>query len=159
MKALVAAVVLGGGALLCLPASAHGLLMKLEAEGTQITGQVFYSNGEPAQKIWVEQFPAGDLPAAAAIATVQAGESGSFTVEGEQGQSYRLKASGEEGHSITMDIALEGEVSRGEMVIEPEEAAADQSGEAMPAWAVLGGLLAASLIPVMWLRRKRSVGA
>lgn len=145
---------LAGAALLFSPAAlAHGLLMKLEREGDAIAGTLYYSNGQRAGGEWIELFD--EARPGAAVQTIRTQGDGSFRLHGEQGHRYRVRASGEEGHEITMTIAFDGAQARGKMVGGPqEEGAAPSEAEAVPAWAVLGGLLALSAIPALWLRRR-----
>lgn len=131
------------------PALAHGLLMKLEAQGTEIAGELYFSNGQRAGGVWVELFDAADK--ATALATVQTRPDGTFRFQGQHGHRYEVRATGEEGHEISMTIALEGAQARGTMVTETP---ADTSRE-IPAWAVIGGVLALSMIPALWLRQRR----
>ncbi len=134
------------------PALAHGLQMKLDAENQMISGQVYFSNGKEAEGVWVELFD--DRAPETAIETVQTGPDGTFRVEGEQGRGYQVRASGEEGHSIALAIALEGEVARVAMIEDPADGGEASVAE-IPAWAILGGFLALSLIPALWFRKRR----
>ena len=99
---------------------------------------------------WIELFD--EARPGAAVQTIRTQGDGSFRLHGEQGHRYRVRASGEEGHEITMTIAFDGAQARGKMIGDPAEDNAE--GEAVPAWAVLGGLLALSAIPALWLRRR-----
>lgn len=148
MLALIAAF---AASMMSVPAFAHGLLMKLDAEGETIAGEVYFSNGQRAGGVWVELFDeaAPDI----AIETIQTADDGSFSLAGEAGTAYRVRASGEEGHEIVMSIALAGESARGVMVDDVPTEAQTEDRE-VPAWAVLGGFLLLSLIPVYWLRRR-----
>lgn len=148
---LIAVIAVFAASMMSVPAFAHGLLMKLDADGETISGEVFFSNGQKAGGVWVELFD--ETAPDAAIETIQTADDGSFSVAGKAGTAYRVRASGDEGHEIVMTIALEGETARGVMVDDATEEEQSQERE-VPAWAVLGGFLLLSLIPVYWLRRR-----
>lgn len=155
LRSWLAIVLAFAAAAASVPAFAHGLLMKLDAQGEVISGEVYFSNGQKAAGVWVELFDDAVPGAApdAALQTVQTGADGAFRVTGETGRTYRVRASGDEGHEIFMTIALEGREARGTMI----EEEAEETGEAdfeLPAWAVLGGFLLLSLIPAYWLRKR-----
>ena len=155
MRPLLALLLGMAASMFSAPALAHGLLMKLDSQGQTISGEVYFSNGQRAGGVWVELFD--DASPDAAIQTFQTAPDGSFSVDGEPGHAYRVRASGEEGHEIVMTIALAGETAQGTMVEDgpPDQA---ESGEGVPAWAVLGGFLLLSLIPLYWLRRRDAAG-
>jgi hypothetical protein len=131
------------------PAWAHGLLMKLDAQGDAIAGQLYFSNGQRAGGVWVELFDAAAPDAA--VETLQTAPDGSFRVKGAPGHRYEVRATGDEGHSISMAIALDQPAAHGTMIADP----GDERPTEIPAWAILGGLLALSILPALWLRRKR----
>jgi hypothetical protein len=130
------------------PALAHGLLVSVQGEGAAVTGRVYYSDGAPGAGEYVEL---RDLTAPAAqplTAVTDAG--GGFRFPGVAGRSYAVIAHGEEGHITEMQLTLAaGE--RGRLV----DAEARAEGGAPPAWLVIGGLLALSTIPALWLRWQR----
>lgn len=132
-----------------VPAAAHGLLMKLDAQGAEMTGQVYFSNGQRAGGVWVELFEDGAPDVA--LHTIQSEPDGTFRLVGELGKNYQVRATGDEGHEIVMAIALEGQQSQAAMVDEPGDA---DEGFEWPAWAILGPLLALSLIPALFLRKR-----
>lgn len=132
-------------------ALAHGLLVSVRGDGQTISGRVYYSNGEPGAGEWVQL---SDLTQARGENQgMAAGPDGAFSFAGVQGHSYRVTVTGEEGHSIQSDITLAPE-ARGRFVEQPDDAAAADAGGLPPAWALLGGLLVASLIPALWLRSR-----
>lgn len=131
-------------------AFAHGLLMQAEGKGTDINGTLYYSNGQRAGGEWIELFDAAKPDEA--LQTIQTHEDGSFHLTGQQGRAYRIRATGEEGHEITIALTLKADEARGKMVADPRDKAGEESE--IPAWAVLGGLLALSAIPAYWLRRR-----
>lgn len=137
------------------PAFGHGLLMKLRGDGDQLVGELYYSNGNRAGGEWIE---VTDLQKTTVPRRLQTGPDGRFTATGQPGHRYNVKAMGEEGHEIEMEIELEGS-SRGQMIEHPEEEEkAAQEKSPYPAWALIGGGLLLSVIPALWLRRKDSKG-
>lgn len=134
------------------PAFAHGLLMKVAAQGKEIAGELYFSNGQRAGGVWVELFDAANKTTP--VVTVQTRPDGTFRLPGQSGRSYEVRATGEEGHGISVTITLDGNQARGAM-IEDQLAPADAPSE-LPAWAVVGGLLLLSTLPALWLRRRRS---
>lgn len=145
---LIAGLVLACTVLASSPAWAHGLLMKLRGSETGLAGELYYSNGTRAGGQWIE---VSDETAPAPTETFKTRQDGSFEASAKPGHRYQVKATGDEGHEIVMDITLEGE-ARGQMV-EPE-AADGEEDEPIPAWALIGGGLLFSIIPALWLRRK-----
>jgi hypothetical protein len=136
------------------PARAHGLLMKLRAEGSAIVGEVYYSSGRKAVGEWIEVQDLGQPDAS--LRTLQTDATGEFRVTGEAGRSYRVTARGEEGHSVTMDLSLAPE-ARPTLVEDPGEAP-QETGWRPPAFAIIGGLLILSIIPALLLRRRSAAG-
>lgn len=134
-----------------IPVHAHGLLMKLRAEGARVAGEVYYSNGTKASGEWVEVRSLTDHEAAPQ--TLQTDAEGRFSAPGIQGHRYLLVATGEEGHSIEMEIMLapgaRGKLLENGVPVEP-------AGEEYPAWAIIGGLLLLSAWPALWLQRRRA---
>jgi hypothetical protein len=140
-------------ALLCLPglAMAHGLLLDAEHLGDQITGTVYYSNGELAVREAVELL---DLSTAnAAPIAGETDDSGKFSFKVTANNRYRISAYGGEGHSVAVDLEA---VANAKPTLVNDDAAAEESSWLPPAWAVIGGLLLASLVPVLLARRKQA---
>lgn len=147
-RRLAAALLAPAALVVSAPAFAHGLLMKLDARDGTVAGQLYFSNGQRAGGIWVELFDqaAPDV----AVATIRAKADGSFRLTGAAGHGYQVRATGEEGHTISMAIMLDQPGARGKMIADGgEEARGD-----VPAWVILGGLLALSALPALWLRRR-----
>ena len=121
-----------------LPVSAHGLLARVRAEGNVIVGTVFYSSGDPAGGEWVQVF---DKTNGGAKATeLAAGPDGAFRFEGVAGHEYLIEVHGDEGHSIELAMSI-AQGARAKLVDAP--AALEESGFAdLPAWAVIGAILA-----------------
>lgn len=149
---------LAQGALLALtmmcaamPAWAHGLLMKLRAEGAAVAGEVYYSNGTKAAGEWVEVKNLTDP--SVATQTLQTDPEGRFHVPGSVGHRYLVVAIGEEGHSIEMEMTL-APGARGQLL--EDGAPVEAPGEDYPAWAIIGGLMLVSAGPALWLQRRRS---
>lgn len=132
------------------PAVAHGLLMKLRTDGDLILGELYYSNGTKAGGEWVELKDLDDSDVEPQV--LQTDESGTFRVPGIPDHRYRITAFGEEGHSIAMELTLTSG-ARGTLIKEDgqEEGAA---GTTYPAWAVIGGLLLLSVIPLRYFQRR-----
>ena len=142
--------------LMASPAQAHGLLVKVRGQGEAVTGTVYYSDGRPGAGEWVQMFDVAQ-PAAAA-ASMNTGPDGGFRFAGVVGHRYRIVVTGEEGHSVESVITLGGQ-ARGTFV-DTDAPTADESGpSAPPAWALIGGLLALSILPALWLRRRRGSNA
>ena len=141
-------------ALAAAPALAHGLLISVRGDGKSVSGTLYYSNGKPGAGEWVEMFdqaqPAAKPQAMATLAD------GSFRFQGIAGHSYRIVASGEEGHSVESRIVL-GEQTRGQFVDTDPTAPPKPGFRLPPAWALLGGVLELSILPALWLRRRRTI--
>lgn len=150
LKVSLAAITLLASGMSATSAWAHGLLMKAQSEGTTISGTVYYSNGKRASGEWVEVFKDGTSEP---METLRTNEEGEFQTTGEEGVSYRLRASGEEGHEITVALTLAQKEVHAKMVQEDDKTA--ESEATIPAWAVIGGLLALSAIPAFFLRRRK----
>ena len=131
------------------PAWAHGLLMKLRSEDSALVGELYYSGGNRAAREWIE---VTDLDGSAAPVVFQTGAEGEFRQAATPGHRYRVKAMGEEGHEIIMTITVE-DAGRGTMQ-DDEATAPDDSADALPAWALVGGLLLLSALPALWFRRR-----
>ena len=131
-------------------AAAHGLLLDAKHVGNNIEGTVYYSNGELAVRESVELL---DLSTASATAvTGETDDSGKFSFPVTEGHRYRISAYAAEGHGV--DIEIEAVANARPTLIETEAAAADEQSWMPPAWAVVGFLLLASLVPVALSRRR-----
>lgn len=146
------AVALAALMLSAAPAFAHGLLMKLAGDGPTIVGELYYSNGRKAAGEWIEVVDLAD-PQGPPI-TRQTGEDGGFRVPGGAGRTYRVTASGEEGHTVAMELALTPK-AKPQLA---DEAAKAQATKPPPAWMLIGGLLLLSIIPALWLQRRSPKG-
>ena len=130
-----------------LPASAHGLLARVRAEGNVIVGIVFYSSGDPAGGEWVQVF---DKTSGAKAAEFAADQDGAFRFEGVAGHEYLIEVHGDEGHSIELSMAI-AQGARAKLVDAP--AAPEETGFlALPAWAVLGAILALLSVVALFYR-------
>lgn len=130
-------------------AFAHGLLLDARHAGDRIEGTVYYSNGELAVRESVEL-----LDLAAPNGTAVAGETddaGKFSFPVTAGHRYRISAYAAEGHGI--DIELDAATDARPKLIETKHAEQEQSWMP-PAWAVIGLLLLASLVPIVISRRR-----
>ncbi len=138
-------------AALAMPAWAHGLLISAEANGRAIEGRVYYSDGTPGAGEYVEL--KSDAGAENAAQTAVTDAEGGFRFTGTSGQSYRIVAHGEEGHTTELSIALEaGE--RGKLVERAPTGSQAEGDWLPPAWMLIGGVLLLSLIPVFLLGRR-----
>jgi hypothetical protein len=137
----------------CL-AFAHGLLLDAKHVNDKIEGTVYYSNGELAVRESVEL-----LDLTTANGTPVAGETdddGKFSFPVTAGHRYRVSAYAAEGHGV--DIELDAAADARPQLIENEAAAQEQSW-LPPAWAVIGLLLLASMVPVVISRRRNAVSS
>lgn len=123
-----------------MSAMAHGLLLKLDAEGAHVRGTAYFTNGDVAADEWVEWI---DLDATDTTPVGhQSDAEGRFEFDGRQGHRYRVRAYAEEGHTVELELTLAPD-SRPKLV--------DEAGETInpwwppPAWMVIGGLLLASI--------------
>lgn len=141
--------------LLLLPglAVAHGLLLDAKHVGDKIEGTVYYSNGELAVRESVELLDLS-TPNAAAVAA-ETDDSGKFSFPATEGRRYRISAYAAEGHGV--DIEIDAVANARPKLIETEAAAAEEQSWMPPAWAVIGFLLLASLVPVVISRRRGAV--
>lgn len=151
-KAVRSVIALAGLLLLAAPLAglAHGLFVKARGEGRSILGTVYYSDGALAVGEYVELQDL-DAPDQAAQG-VQTDGNGGFRFESAvDGHRYRIVAYGEEGHQTELSLVFsEGARAR---LDEPDAAPADEGG--LPAWLVIGGLLALSIVPARMLRKRR----
>lgn len=136
----------------CL-AFAHGLLLDAKHVHDKIEGTVYYSNGELAVRESVELL---DLttPNGTAVAG-ETDDAGKFSFPVTAGNRYRVSAYAAEGHGV--DIEIEATADARPQLIEKEAAAEEQSW-LPPAWAVIGLLLLASMVPVVISRRRHAAG-
>jgi hypothetical protein len=130
-------------------AAAHGLLLDAKHVGDKIEGTVYYSNGELAVRESVELLDLSTPSATAAVGETDSSGKFSFTVA--DGHRYRVSAYAAEGHGV--DVEIDAVANARPTLIEKEAAAAEQSW-LPPAWAVIGFLLLASLVPVAISRRR-----
>jgi hypothetical protein len=130
-------------------AAAHGLLLDASHVGDKIEGTVYYSNGELAVRESVELLDLS-TPNAAAVAG-ETDDAGKFSFPVADGHRYRISAYAAEGHGV--DIEIDAVADARPKLIENTAAAEDQSWMP-PAWAVIGFLLLASLVPVAISRRR-----
>ena len=137
--------------MLLLPglAAAHGLLLDAKLVGDRIEGTVFYSNGELAVRESVELLDLS-TPNATAVAG-ETDDDGKFSFPAADGHRYRISAYASEGHGV--DIEIDAVANARPKLIETE-AASEERSWMPPAWAVIGFLLLASLIPVVISRRR-----
>jgi len=131
-------------------ASAHGLLLDAEHHADTIRGTVYYSNGEVAVRESVELLDLS-MPDTAAIAG-QTDNEGKFSFPVTATHRYRLSAHGEEGHRVDVEIDA---IADARPTLVDDDASADESGFSLPAWAVLGILMFASVVPILLSRYRR----
>lgn len=130
-------------------AFAHGLLLDAKHVGDKIEGTVYYSNGELAVRESVELLDLA-TPNGAAVAG-ETDNDGKFSFPVTAGHRYRVSAYAAEGHGV--DIEIDAVANARPQLIETEAAAEEQSWMP-PAWAVIGMLLLASMVPVVISRRR-----
>lgn len=130
---------------------AHGLLLDARHVGDHIEGTVYYSNGDLAVREAVELL---DLSVANAAAVgAETDDAGKFKFPVVPGRRYRISAYGDEGHGV--DVEIEAVADARPQLIESDAAAEEQSW-LPPAWAVIGLLLLASVVPVVLARRRNA---
>jgi hypothetical protein len=135
-------------------AAAHGLLLDAKHVGDKIEGTVYYSNGELAVRESVELLDLSTPNATAAVGESDSAGKFSFTVT--NGHRYRVSAYAAEGHGV--DVEIEAIANSRPTLIEKEAATEEQSW-LPPAWAVIGFLLLASLVPVAISRRRAAAAS
>lgn len=134
---------------LAAEAGAHGLLLDAETDGQAITGRVYYTNGQIAVR---ESVALLDLSVAGSKSLPsRTDEDGRFSFSVTSTHRYRISAYGEEGH--TVDVELEARASARPEFVETATTAKESSA-LPPAWAVIGLVLLASLVPVAISRRR-----
>lgn len=131
-------------------AQAHGLLLSLKNDGSRIVGSAYFTNGERAAGQPAEAIDL-DAPASTPI-TLTTDASGGFAFDARSGHRYRVSVFGEEGHDVQMELTA-GADEHPELV---EEKSAPDESWFPPAWAVIGGGLLLSLIPVVYNRYRRN---
>jgi hypothetical protein len=132
---------------------AHGLLLDAENHGETIAGTVYYSNGELAVREAVEL-----LDLSTPDATPVAGETdgaGKFSFPVSAKHRYRISAYGAEGHGV--DVEIEAVTGAQPKLI--DTAAAQERSWLLPAWAVIGAILLASMVPAVISRRRSTASA
>ena len=80
------------------------------------------------------------------------GAHGEFTFAVTADHRYRISAYGDEGHAV--DVEIDAKAKARPKFVETGTSAKESSG-ALPAWAVVGGLLLLSLVPIGWRRREK----
>jgi hypothetical protein len=139
-------------ALSCLPGlvAAHGLLLDAENRGDTIVGTVYYSNGELAVSESVELLDLTTPNATPVAGTTD--DEGKFSFPVVAQHRYRISAYGGEGHGV--DVEIEAVADARPKLIEKD--AAQEQSWMPPAWAVIGGILLASMVPVAISRRRQA---
>ncbi|MBL8270852.1 carboxypeptidase-like regulatory domain-containing protein [Steroidobacter sp.] len=128
---------------------AHGLLLDAKHVHDRIEGTVYYSNGELAVRESVELLDLTTPITTAAVAETD--DAGKFSFPVTSGHRYRVSAYAAEGHGV--DVEIEAVANARPQLIENEAATAEQSW-LPPAWAVIGLLLLASMVPIALSRRR-----
>lgn len=149
MRTVVLLVLMLGASL----AHAHGLLVSVNSDGQRIAGTAYFTNGDVAVSQVVEALDldvAGAQPQAGST-----GADGSFGFPAQIGHRYRISVFGEEDHRVDVEL-LAGAGTRSKL-IEPEGGEQASPWWPPPAWAVIGGLLLASLVPVLVSRARRKL--
>jgi len=138
---------------LAAPASAHGLLVAVQSESNAVTGRVYYSDGRPGAREFVEL---RDLSAPASPAlSASTDAEGRFRFAAAPGHRYTVIAHGEEGHKTELQLTVaDGE--RGRLIDKPV-VDDDPTPQAPPAWLVIGLGLIGSAGLALWLRRRGAV--
>ncbi len=78
---------------------------------------------------------------------------GRFSFPAAAGHRYRVSAYGEEGHTVDVEIDA---VAKARPTLVETETSAKEDSSLPPAWAVIGGLLVLSLVPVAVKKVRRS---
>jgi hypothetical protein len=134
-----------------LAANAHGLLLDADTDGQVITGRVYYTNGDIAVG---ESLELRDLSTvSSAPVPSKTDGNGTFSFPVTAGHRYRVSAYGEEGH--TVDVEIDAVAKARPTLVETDTSAKEES-LMPPAWAVVGGLLVLSLVPVLLKRVRRA---
>lgn len=138
-------------ALICAPAWGHGLLVSAEASGNRIEGRVYYSDGTPGAGEYVELKSGTEYERVSNSAATDG--DGRFSFESVSGQQYLIVAHGEEGHTTELEITVR-DGARGQIVDKDLSDPQNQTRWIPPAWMLIGGLFALSLVPAFFLRLK-----
>lgn len=135
---------------LAAPAMAHGLLVTVQSEGNAVTGRVYYSNGAPGAREFVEL---RDLSASASpTLSTSSDAKGQFRFAAAPGHRYAVIAHGEEGHTTEMQVTVvDGQRGR---LVEGPDASGDGTSGTPPAWLVIGSVLLISAALALWLRMR-----
>lgn len=142
-------------ALWCIPCvvAAHGLLLDAENHGDTIVGTVYYSNGELAVRESVELLDLSTENATPVAGTTD--DAGKFSFPVIAQHRYRISAYGGEGHGV--DVEIEAVADARPKLIDNDSA--EESSWMPPAWAVIGALLLASMVPMVISRRRQAAQA
>lgn len=136
--------------LLPLVALAHGLLLDADSDGSRIFGAAYYSNGEKAAN---ESVALLDLSVTGAQPINQTTDvDGKFLFDAIGGHHYRVAVYGEEGHSVEVELIAAANTTP--VLIESPSSSAPAYWPP-PAWAMIGGVLLLSLIPVIRTRQRQ----
>lgn len=128
---------------------AHGLLMDAESEGSTIRGALYYTNGELAVHESVELL---DLSIADSKAVPsKTDDEGRFSFAAIADHRYRVSAYGDEGHNVEIELVATADAKP---TLVESDVAGDEGARLPPAWAVIGGVLALSTVPVLLTRRR-----
>ncbi|MBX3706802.1 MAG: hypothetical protein KF911_09195 [Pseudomonadales bacterium] len=123
---------------------AHEMTLDLHVlEGTQVAGTLAYSDGSAAGGSYLEVQDLTD--ARMSPITVETREDGSFRVAGVRGHRYAFTVHGDEGHAMTVEVALEPSGTGG-------AGPNDTRNGWPPVYIVIGSLLLLSLLPARLLR-------
>jgi hypothetical protein len=136
--------------LLPLLAKAHGLLLDADSDGSSIFGSAYYSNGEKAANESISLFDLSTPDSAPIRATTDA--EGNFRFAAVASNRYRVAIYGDEGHSV--EVELVASVDTNPMLVDADAGSKSQLWPP-PAWAVIGGILVLSLVPVVAMRKRQ----
>lgn len=132
---------------------AHGLLLDAESDGRTITGTAYYSNGEKAANEAVSLLDLA-TPGAGSKA-IQTDAEGNFRFDVEPSHRYRVAVYGDEGHSV--ELELDAVASARPKLIDGDTT--PQQSWLPPAWALVGSILLASLVPALLSRQAAGPGS
>lgn len=124
-------------------AGAHDILLEVTpARNAWLEGSLRYSDDAPAAGNFVRIVDLSDARFSEIATTTNA--DGGFRVAGIPGHRYAVTAEGDEGHSVTVEVALSTAAG-----------GAETSESGVPVYIVLAAILLLSLIPARLLRRDR----